>query len=214
MFVTITITKFCVFQDEKTANLRQYVDREKISDLARCLNGFPGTADVCHPECSLPPSCMFSITGWLRLWDDGWGHKHSLSELLLRVGMSWTHSLVAINLVPQPLKPESNNMTLLQTEEEKRTAIGRASRGWGICGRKGKQAVHTDIKCTSEGRQEEALSEHRPGMSAYRREVSARQGERLQEDELMHEGGRENHLFLLLIRLDLCDNFKNNIRHK
>lgn len=129
--------------------------------------------------------------------------------------MSQTRSLVAINLEPQPLKPESNNMTLLQIEEEKRSMMGRASRGWGICGRKGKQAVHADIKCTSEGRQEEALSEHRPGRGAYRREASARRGERLQEeDDLMHEGGRENHLFLLLIRLDLCDNFKNNIRHK
>lgn len=48
--------------------------------------------------------------------------------------------------------------------------------GQGIRGRKGKQAVHADIKCTSEGRQEEALSERCPGMSAYRREVSARAG--------------------------------------
>lgn len=108
--------------------------------------------------------------------------------------MSGTHSPTAINLALWPLKPASNNTTALQTEEEIRSTSER------MRGRKGKQAVHNDIKCTSEGRQEEALSERRPATSAYRQEVSARWRELLQEkDELMHGGGRENRLFLLLI---------------
>lgn len=68
---------------------------------------------------------------------------------------------------------------------------GRRSRGRVIGERRGKQAVHADIKCTSEGRQEEALSERCPSVSACRREVSARAGKSLGgEDELMHMGGR------------------------
>lgn len=108
--------------------------------------------------------------------------------------MSGTHSPAAINLELRPLKPASNNTTALQTEEEIRSTSER------MRGRKGKQAVRTDIKCTSEGRQAEVLSERGPATSAYRQEVNARRRERLQErDELMHEGGRGDRLFLLLI---------------
>lgn len=39
---------------------------------------------VCHPGVFLPPSCGFSITGWLGFRDDGWGHRGALSVLVSR----------------------------------------------------------------------------------------------------------------------------------
>lgn len=72
-------------------------------------------------------------------------------------------SLAAINLrpPPPPLKPASNNVTALQTKGETGSVKGEEA-GQEIRGRNGKQAVRTDSKCTSEGRQEEACSESRP----------------------------------------------------
>lgn len=94
---------------------------------AKCAAVVVQDKHVRHRQLSPVPSCMFSITGWLWLWDDGWGQKQALSMLLLRPGMSRARSPAAINLVPRPLKPESNNATALQTKEEIRSMGGRGS---------------------------------------------------------------------------------------
>lgn len=75
--------------------------------------------------------------------------------------VSQTCSSAAINLKPPPLKPASNKATALQTKDETGSAKGEEA-GQEIRGRNGKQAVRTDSKCTSEGRQEEVRSEPRP----------------------------------------------------
>lgn len=75
--------------------------------------------------------------------------------------MSQTRSSAAINLELPPLKPASNKVTALQTKEEAGSTEGEEA-GQEIRGRNGKQAVHADSKCTSEGRQEEARSEPWP----------------------------------------------------
>lgn len=74
--------------------------------------------------------------------------------------VSQTCSSAAINPKPLPLKPASNKVTVLQTKEAGSTKGEEA--GQEIRGRNGKQAVRTDSKCTSEGRQEEAGVEPRP----------------------------------------------------
>lgn len=69
---------------------------EKVSQN-RHLSCFCCATHVCHPGLSPLPSCTFSITGWLGLWDDGWGQKQALSVLLLRADMSRARSPTAIN---------------------------------------------------------------------------------------------------------------------
>lgn len=160
---------------------------------------------VCHPPFSPLPSCTLSITERLGLGDDGWGQTGPLPRLLLRP-VSPTGSPVPINLVPRPLKPLSNNVTALQT-------------GRNPSGNQREKKENKLFTLTSNAPQRvvkrKSQSERRPGMSAYRQEARAGGGERLQEkDELMLGGGRENHLFLRLIPLDLCDNLKNNIRQQ
>lgn len=56
------------------------------------------------------------------------GGKNKLFLCFFRTGMSRTRSPAAINLVPRPLKPESNNVTALQTKEEIRSMRGRGSK--------------------------------------------------------------------------------------
>lgn len=114
--------------------------------------------------------------------------------------VSQAGSLAAINLKPPPLKPASNNVTALQTKGETGSVKGEEA-GQEIRGRNGKQAVHTDSKCTSEGRQEEARSESRPWCERFQTGCLERQGgERLRgEDELIHRGGGRQSPFLLMV---------------
>lgn len=60
--------------------VKEKVSHNEVSSFVRAA------AHVCHP---LPPSCWSSIKAWLRLWDDGWRQKHTLSVLHF---MSLTHS--------------------------------------------------------------------------------------------------------------------------
>lgn len=146
---------------------------------------------------SLPSSTLYLLHHWV-IRTQGWWMASERKSFCAssQAWMSKTRSPAAFTLLPRPLKPASNNATALQTQVEKIRSMWGSERGReGSGGRKGKQAVHADIKCTSEGRQEEAVSERRPGMSTYRREVSAGAreggGSLRGEDELMHRGGRK-----------------------
>lgn len=102
-----------------------------------------------------------------------------------RACVSQTCSFAAINLKPPPLKPASNKVTVLQTKGEAGNVKGEEA-GQEIRERNGKQAVHTDSKCTSEGRREEAWSElQRCCEGPQTGCLSARVG----KDELIHRGG-------------------------
>lgn len=89
------------------------------------------------------------------------GGREELFLCWSRACVAQTCSSAAINLKPPPLKPASNKVTALQTKEETGSTQGEEA-GQEMRGRNGKQAVHTDSKCTSEGCQEEARGEPWP----------------------------------------------------
>lgn len=161
---------------------------------------------------TLSSSILYILHHWV-IRAQGWwmGAERSSFCGSSQACMSRTRSPAAINLEPRPLKPASNNATALQSKEEIRSMRGEREQERESEGEKENKL----FTLTSNVPQRVVKRKSWARASAYRREVSTGWGECLQEeDELMHGGGRENHLFLLLIWLDLCDNFKNNIRHK
>ncbi len=141
---------------------------------------------------SLSSSILFVLHHWV-IRAQGWwmGAERSSFYASSQACMSRTHSRAAINLVPRPLKPASNNATALQTKEEIRSMQGRRSK-------RGNQRERRKTSCSrwhqmylrgsSRGSAERASSRYERLQTGSER----RGGESLrEEDELMHGGGRE-----------------------
>lgn len=132
---------------------------------------------------TLSSSILYVLHHWV-IRARGWwmGAERSSSYASSQACMSRTRSPAAINLVPRPLKPASNNSTALQTEEEIRSMKGRGSK-------RGNQREKRKTSCSrwhqmylrgsSRGSTERALSRYERLQTGSERRVgrvSARKG--------------------------------------